>query len=496
MRIWVGGILQESNTFSPKKASMDDFYSHIYFVGSELEKVTISNEFNGFRQAAAEVNAAYTPGFLCQAVSSGVFEKQSFEQLKELLRQQVKQAIGCDGVYFALHGAMVAEGCDDVEGELIHEIRQVIGSDIPLVISLDLHANVTQRMVGLVNGIVGYRTYPHIDFIETGYAAGKLLFSIVSKEKQPSIALRKIPMIVPAENSQTMRGPFADLWKEAEAGEQRGDSLATSLYPVQPWLDIEEMGSAIVVVGEDQARAEQEADRLAELFWNKRHEFDIKLVQVSDIVQLALREKGEGPFVISDSADSPGAGSTGDSNYVLRQLLELGVQDQLSCLLTMVDAPAVDKAIAAGVGQQVELTVGHTLSPGYGEPFTVTGIVSIIGDGNFYFQGGTVAKNTQGHMGRCVVLKIGRISVLLKEMAVFTGDPGMYRSVGLEPLQADIVLVKSANQFRADYEGISKHIYILDTPGSSTANLTSLTFHKLQKPFFPFEDNFNWKQAK
>lgn len=493
MHILVGGIIQESNTFSPMMSTMENFRDHIFLIGKEMESICTENEISGFFDAASKEKVSIEPTLFGSAVSSGTFTKGALFELKNTLFSRIKQTKKkYDGVYFALHGAMVSEAIDDVEGELIEGIRDLIGKHIPFVVSLDLHANITKRMIMGVDGIVGFKTYPHVDFFETGFRAAKLLFSIVRDEIHPTVVMKKIPMIVPAENSQTSYGPFADLWKEASAGEKKGNSILTSLFLVQPWLDIHEMGSAVVVVGQDEHKANEEAERLAQLAWEKRHEFDIDLYSVRQIVELALEKSKDVPLVISDSADSPGAGATGDSNVVLKKLLELGVENKLACLVPIVDKQAVGKAIEVGVGERVTVDVGYSLNRNQGKPISVTGTVTKIGDGRFVLKGG-YAKNTVASMGRSVVLQIGKISLLIGERATFMGDPSMYRSMGLEPTEVDIVLVKSANQFRADYEGISNNIYILDTPGCSPTNLKRLNYSKIERPLYPFDDHFNWK---
>ncbi|MCU6709851.1 M81 family metallopeptidase [Paenibacillus sp. J5C_2022] len=491
----VGGISQESNTFSPSPSTMDDFRSQLFVQGEELEKMNVANEINGFYQAAREEGVTCIPTLFGHAVSSGVFKREALQELKLLLEDHLRKAGDYDGVFFAFHGAMVAEGCDDVEGELLGVIRSVIGKDVPLVISLDLHANVTRRMIQQVNGLIGFRTFPHIDFVQTGSRAAKLLFSIMRRGVAPAVAMVKVPMIVPAENGQTMHGPFAELWREAVKGEQSGDAIATSLFPVQPWLDIQEMGFASVVVGADECSAQKEAERLADLAWQLREQFDVQLYSVEEAVALALSCPSGAPVVVSDSADSPGAGSTGDSNAVLKRLLDMGMEHTLTCLMTMVDAPAVDKAIASGVGTAIKLSLGYSVHTSGGEPLFVEGTVRRIGDGKFRFGQG-YAENTVGDMGRCVVFQVGTITVLLSEKPTFTGDPAMYRSMGLEPLVYDMVMVKSANQFRAEYEKLSDRIYILDTPGSSTANLLSLPYNRIERPMYPFEQTFHWSSAE
>lgn len=494
MKILIGAVVQESNTFTPCKSDMSSFTGNIALFGEEMLDISVENEVRGALQAIREHGAEPLPTLCLYAVSGGVFRQDAYEELKRLVLERVEAAGECDGAVFAMHGAMAAEECGDIEGDLLSAIRGKIGNK-PLVLSLDLHANVTNAIVRLSDGIVGYRTFPHTDFYETGYRAAQMLFSILREGVRPHIAFRKLPMIIPAENQQTMYGPFKELWDEAAAGEARGDSLVTSLFPVQSWLDVEETGGSVVVVGTDREKAEREADRMADLMWSRRHDFDVRLHRVSEIVELARRLKGaEGPIVMSDSADSPGAGATGDSPAVLRQLLECNAQHDLDTLLVITDAPAVDAAIRAGVGSEVELSVGHTLDR-RGEPLRVRGTVVRIGDGRFRLGGGH-APGTIARMGRCVVLEIGKISLLIGERSVFTGDPSMYRTMGLEPTAAQLVQVKSASQFRAEYDALSRHIYILDTPGSSPADIKSLRFRRIERPFYPFDDDFDWRNRQ
>ncbi|WP_158289385.1 M81 family metallopeptidase [Paenibacillus flagellatus] len=490
MNIAIGGLIQESNTFSEAVSTLDDFKRYFYRAGDRMAlPLQAENELAGFYRAGREQGVNLLPTLFAHAVSSGRIGRRTLEELKGELFAQMARLPPVDGVLFALHGAWAAEDDDDADGEIVAAIRQRVGRDVPIVITLDSHANVTRRMVGHVDALVGYRTFPHTDFAETGYRAAKLLFSIARGEIRPCIRWKKLPMIVPAENQQTYRGPMAELWEQAREGEARGRSIATSLFAVQPWLDVEEMGCSVVAVGTDEAEAEAEVGRLASLMWTKRRQFDVALYTVSQIVDL-LTEKGGGEVVVvSDSADSPGAGSPGDSSFVLRELLKLGAERRFRCLLSIVDGPAARAASEAGVGSAVKLLVGHTISASVGSPVEIEGTVLYAGRGTFRFGGGTVS-GLEADMGTCAVVAIGRLSLLLMENATFTGDPAMYRCVGLEPAEADLVLVKSANQFRAEYEKLTDRIYILDTPGASTAKLTALPFRRIPRPMYPFDDDF------
>ncbi|MFC5405629.1 M81 family metallopeptidase [Cohnella soli] len=492
MNIIVGALLQESNTFSSSLSDIEGFYNYFYREGNDmLADGNPANELSGVVRAANETDVNVLPTVAAQACSAGPIKREALDRLKQALLDRIEAYPEYDGVLLSMHGAWVAEDVDDADGEILLAVRKKVGPDVPIVVTLDSHANVTQTIVEQADAIVGYRTFPHVDYAETGYRAAKLLFSIVRNELKPHMRVVKVPMIVPAEAHVTYENPMRDLWQEAMKGESSGDSLATSLFIVQPWLDVAELGCSIVVVGRDAEWTKREAQRLSELLWDKRKQFDIGLKNVKDIAKLLEAGKSEGPIIASDSADSPGAGSPGDSNAVLRQLLELGVGERFTCLMSMVDVSAARQAATSEVGSTVKLTVGHSMSAEFGKPLEIEGVIAYTSlSGTFAFGGGTVA-NMIANMGHCAVVRIGRIHVLLMEYPTFTGDPAMYRSVGLEPLDADLVLVKSAAQFRAEYEQINhSDIYILDTPGASTANLASLVYARAPRPLYPFEDDF------
>ncbi|MDI4647326.1 M81 family metallopeptidase [Cohnella hashimotonis] len=496
MRVIVGGLVQESNTFSTASVTVDDFRRYYMAADEELASGgTARNELSGFYLAAKERGVELLPTLYAGAVSSGRIGRTPFDELKRMLLSRIGRLRQADGVLLALHGAWCADDEDDAVGEVLEDVRAIVGPGIKIVVTLDSHANVTRRIAALADGIAGYRTFPHVDYMETGHRAACLLFDMIEDSRRPAVAFRKVPMIVPAENQQTYRGPMRELWLEAEAGEKAGASIATSLFAVQPWLDVKEMGCSVVVVGADRARAEAEADRLAAMMWERRAAFDVELHTVEAIVGLLDGEDSGRPVVLSDSADSPGAGSPGDSNYVLRELLRLNVQHRRTALLSIVDAEAARKASAAGSGSRVKLAVGHSISTEAGLPLEIEAEVAAVGSGKFRFGGGFI-KNLEADMGHCAVLAIGGLSLLVMENAVFTGDPAMYRSIGLEPAEADIVLVKSANQFRSEYEKLSSRIYILDTPGASTANIKSLNFVNIDRPMYPFDDHFDWRQSR
>jgi microcystin degradation protein MlrC len=282
---------------------------------------------------------------------------------------------------------------------------------------------------------------------------------------------------------------MAGLMAEAKRLQARPGVLAVSLFPVQPWLDIPATGFSVMAVADGPRRAaeiEPMIRQLAWQAWERRKAFAADLLTVDEAIGRALAGDG-GPYVLSESADSTGSGSPGDSAHVLERLLALGVRER--CLVTVVDAPAVARAIAAGVGADVTTTLGGTLDPRYNRPVPLTGRVRILSDGRFI----SSDKKTLGvefQMGRAAVIEAGRISVLATERPAFTFDPALYRAVGLEPRDAKIVVVKSPLQFRDGYGPFARACWVVDTPGPSTARVERLEWRHRARPLYPFDDDF------
>ena len=249
MRIAVACFMQESNTFSPFKARLDEF--EMVFGDEIIERSKGANsEIAGFYDVLSKARHEVVPLLAARArITSGPVEESEFKRGVSLLVERVRKAGRLDGLLLALHGAMCAEGTDDCEGSILLSIREAVGRELPIIVTLDLHANITNRMVANADAVIGYKTYPHIDLYETGKAAAQMMMRILQNEIRPVTVMQKIPLIVPAENMQTTKGPMADIFSTGEAiRAEHPEILSVSVFGVQPWLDIEEMGGATVVV--------------------------------------------------------------------------------------------------------------------------------------------------------------------------------------------------------------------------------------------------------
>jgi microcystin degradation protein MlrC len=484
MTVAIAGILQESNTFSPVKTRYQDF-SPVFGEAALERHRGKATEMGGFIDVLSAARVRMAPVCAAWAITAGRMVRRDYERLAGEFERHLARVRRPTALLLAMHGAQTAEGVDDVEGSLLAIARRVLGDTVPIVVTLDLHANVTRAMVEHATAIVGYHTYPHVDLYETGVKAAHLLLRTLAGKVRPVMRFRKLPMIVPAENMQTTSGPMHRLIERGKALERRGGALAVSVFGVQPWLDIQEMGGAVVVVADGAVRrADATADSLAQRFWESRHEFDVRLTPPAQAIRRALRISG-GPVVLSESSDSTGSGSPGDSTGLLRALLSARLREPVAFF--MVDPDAVDRAMRAGVGKTVTMPIGGKLDPARSRPVRVTGRVRLLSTGLWTPRARGYNTGIETSMGRAVVLDVGSIRTLIAERSTMTVDPELYRSQGIEPLDMKIVAVKSPNGFRAAYEPIAKAIFIVDTPGASAANLRSLPYRRVPRPIYPLD---------
>ena len=451
MRIALAGFVQESNSFSPVQGSWLHFGPGQVMRGKEIvdQLGGTRSEVGGVLDMARSLGIDVVPVFLASAsASAGPLRSDVFATLLGDLRAGLRTADPFDAVLLVLHGAMVTEGYDDATGEILSAVRSDVGPNVPVVATLDLHANVTSRMVDQATALVGYHTAPHIDMYETGQRAMALLHRVLAGEARPISALRRLPMLLPAENGRTTEGPYAEVMAQALMLAQQPGVLDVSVFSVQPWLDVYDVGCSVLVVTDgDPTLAGRLADELAHSFWQRRHAFGVSLVPATEAIRAALASDRR-PWVLADSADSPSSGAPGDSTVMLERLLAAAPQQP--CYLNIVDAAAVDKLISAGMGCDVSLTVGATSGCPLYQPVAVTGRVRLIADGDFVNQGPGFQGTTM-HMGRTVVLDIGQVALVVMERPVIQWDPELYRSLGLELRAAQIVVVKSPAAFRAAY---------------------------------------------
>jgi microcystin degradation protein MlrC len=486
MRIGYGYLVQESNSFSPVSTRLDDFGLLTGRTALERWRGTESEIAGVAGTLEAQPDVEAVPLFAGCAITNGPILPDDFAAMRTRVSEAVASAGRFDGLVISLHGAMCAQGTDDCEGALVETIRAVVGNEIPLVLTLDLHANMTAAIARLADAVIGYKTYPHIDVYQTGEAGARILLEALRTGKRPVTEMRKIPMILPAENMQTSGGPMEEVFLEGEAFRAASNSVfSVSVFGVQPWLDVAEMGCSTVAVSwGDRAAARECSCRMARRFWELRAQFEVELLQPREAIRRALALPG-GPVVLAESSDSPTAGAPGDSADMLAALFEGA--PQAPAALWLRDPAAVLRAWNAGEGATITLALGGGFDRVNRRPVAASCRVVALRLGSFAPKGKTDTGVPQ-NMGRTAVLAAGRVTVIVSEEAASNIDPELFRAFGVEPGEKKIVVVKSAAGFRSEYEPMAQGIFLVDTPGVSSANIRHLPYGRVPRPIYPLDD--------
>ncbi len=495
-KVFLCGFHQETASFNPIPTTWEKYQRRSGGVGEQM----IANVRKGgaARESAygailgAMLDEAEKRGFQViggmdiGAFSGGAVEQSVVDRYLEENLALLKAALPVDAVLVGLHGATQSSASNDVCGDILTAIREVVGETTVIGASCDLHANVTEKMMRAADYISGYQTYPHLDFDSTGHRAAVLALDKV-EGKGAKMAWVTLPQMAPAHGYTTEKGGLKALMDKGHAMVSAGEIRDFSVFQVQPWLDVDKPGSAILVAADTEEKAVAVAADLARDEFALREELQgPRLWTMAETVQAAIDNTVDKPVVLVDSSDSPGAGSTGDSAEVLRYLLPH--RDTLRAAVTVVDAPAVAKAFALGVGGKADFMLGGTVSPELSAPVEVTGcVVKSLHSGEFVLEG-PASRGARGNMGRAAVLQAGQLLILVNHAGGNCKDPQFYRSAGIEPTLCRLVDVKACTSFRAAYEPISALICNTITPGAAGVELTTLPFKNVPKPFYPFTE--------
>lgn len=487
-RVAIGQLSQESDSFVSTLTEIHDFRNSFLKEGDALFTLAgTDTEVAGMLGVCAKHDAEVVPLVATRSISGGPLSTACYAALKRALLEPLQRAGQVDAILLSMHGSMLAVDEDDPEGDLLATVRDLVGPDKPVICTLDLHGNVTPRMIQAASALVAYSRYPHDDVATTGERAARLLFAILRGDVRPSMALAKVPMLVSGCEGQTFGdGPMAHLTKRARELERQPHILSVSCFHVHPYLDVEGMGSGAVVITEgDPELAARTATSLANEFWERRQSFMPEVLSVQAAVDRGMAIEG-GPVILVDTADCAGGGAAADSVALLRELIELGVSE--TTYLMVVDPGVASACAAAGIGAEVTTDVGYHIDPTWGGPLPVTGRVSHLCDGQFRYRGGAFG-GTGASMALSAVLEIGSIRLLVMSAPTYDWADEQFRAVGLDPAEAKFIGVKNPMNYRFAYEGLAKAAFVVDTPGPTPAHVLHLPFEKMRRPMFPFDQD-------
>lgn len=496
MRIAVGQLWQETNTFNRNPTRMPDFEGWGVAVGSDvMSRYGETGEMGGFlaevRRSLPDSQIVGLARFACWPW--GKVDRETWEHICRTFREELKQSGAVDAVYLALHGAMAAEGEDDVTGALLKLVRDAVGPSVPVVGSLDLHANITDLMLRSADVLAGYHACPHLDGVETGARAARGLARMRSGVR-PVTWRCKLPMFTAAESHNTFTGIPAPLYRRLEELERDPRVLTAGLYMAMPWFDAPHLGWTVTLTtADDDPKWARIVDDIAAQCWGLRNAMEnVERYPPADAVDRALRHGGH-PIVIGDGADATNSGSPGDCTALLAEFLK---RDRIphGALTFLVDPDSVAAAWQSGEGQPLDREVGGRFAPEYSSPVQFTGTVERLLDVRFILDG-HIGKNLPVHMGRGAVIRSGDVQVLLVEKSGPGSSPRLYEAAGLNPKACGLVVAKSPAGFRADYDPFVAGTILSDCPGCASPNWKSMRFDRVHRPLFPLDPMNRPEQA-
>jgi microcystin degradation protein MlrC len=483
LRIAVGGFLHESATFVETPTTWDDFARTGAWPGA-CEGEVMLKTLEGLNLAAAhfidearKAGHEIIPTIWTMAQPAGPVTANAFERIAALLVDGFRRS-GADVIFIELHGAMVADEYDDAEGELLRRIRAVVGLDVPIVGTLDLHVNMSDAMIARTNLLSAYRTYPHVDWGDTGRRVGRWLDRALSWGPNPAKAMRRMPFLIPVTAGCSMISPVKEIYElletiEAETG------VHLSFTPGFPPADIADCGPAVFGYGADQATVHRAVDRLADAVNAAEPQFAAQRVQpVAEAVAnaICIAAKSKKPVVLADTQDNPGAGAPSNTTGIIAELLAQGAEGAIVGIVH--DPETAAAAHAAGVGAILNAPIGGGLSGEGQTPHPGPWTVTALSEGTF---AGTspMLRSKFAKMGKTAVLKQNGVEVLVASIRQQPIHTETFSHVGIDPRQRKIVALKSSVHFRAGFQPIAEEVITCASPGTNLADPADFAYKKL-----------------
>jgi microcystin degradation protein MlrC len=484
-RIAVGGFQHETNTFSPIKASFADFEAADAWPGLTVgdaifEAVAgINLPVAGFVQEARALRHTFAPLIWCQAQPSGLVTRDAFERVSAMLTEGLRAAGSVDAVYLDLHGAMVAEHVDDADGELLRRIRALVGPTLPIVASLDFHANVSPLMAAQASGLVSFRSYPHVDMAATGARAARCLHDLLGHAR-PAPALEQIDFLMPLTTQSTLVEPMRSL-ADAAIALERPPLGVVGLTAGFPASDVAECGPAVYACGHDPGSTRRAARELAGQVRARESEFALEIHTVEQAIAAARArrmalERGR-PLILVDTQDNPGAGGNADTMSLIRALRDARIEQVLAGIIC--DPVAAAHAHQAGEGAVIAIGLGSRSGTPGDTPLHAEYRVEALGDGRFTGTG-PFYLGSRFELGPMALLRCGELRIVVASRKQQAADQAMFRHLRVEPADHRVLLLKSSVHFRADFGAMASRVMILEGPGPNVPDPARLPFRKLR----------------
>ena len=488
MRVVTGAICHETSTFTPVATTWESYRNERfgYLHGDEIfTKFRGTNTpIGGFLDGAGKHGFELIPTVFANAHPSGPTPRDIFDTILGDLLDGIVAAGTIDGVLLELHGAMVVEGIDDGEGHILGAVRELVGSEVPILAQLDIHSNVSQRMIEMADVLIGRETYPEIDQADRSRECADVLVRILRDGVRPTMALHQIPLVW-GMNQVTAHSPMREAIAELHRIEAQPEVICGSIATCYPLADIPDLGASVYIVTDsDLALAQRYADELGAWIWERRADWHIPMPSTREALAEA-ESRGKYPVMFADRNDNTGGGSPGDSTGMLQTFIDAELED--ACILYVVDPEAVKVCTQAGIGATLTLDIGGKASPLQGKPVTMKVEVVALSDGSFFYDGPRNA-GLGGNMGPSAYIRQGGIHVLIVTEREQPYDTAFSRTLGLDPRQMRYIGIKSAAHFRQGFESWAGAIYAVSEPSAQAPAGSDLQFHNLGRRLYPIHD--------
>jgi microcystin degradation protein MlrC len=487
MRIAIGGLMHESNTFASQRTGLAQFEAGSLTRGADIFRVwkDAHHEMGGFIRSAPLSGFEIVPTTMAWATPGGPVDDDLLDEVVSAILDDCRRE-PIDGLLLALHGAMVTDRHPSADGEVLRQVREALGPDLPIVASLDFHGNVSPLMAEHANALVGYQTYPHVDQWHCGLAAAGLIARAARGEIRPVVGLAKPPMILNLLGQETDREPMSSLIALAREEGRRPGLLSVSVMAGFPYADVPCMGPSVIAVGDgDRGLAQSVAEDLAEAMWAIRHRLYVPCPSPEEAVRTA-RDADRRPVLLIDLGDNIGGGSAGDGTVLLGEILRQGLRDTIAVLY----APeAVEEARRVGPGGVLDRPIGGAVDRMHGDPLPIRGKVVSLHDGRWVEEEPRHGGLRHNDQGPTAVLEVdGPNTLVLNSLRTPPFSLGQLTSLGLDPSQARAIVVKAAVAYKAAYAPIAGAIVPVDTPGLTAINPARFPYRHIRRPMFPLDD--------
>ena len=478
MRVFTGSLATETNTFGPMPTGLSSFRDRGYYAaGTHPDHMTMfSGPLWAARDRAKTHGWTLVEGMVAAAQPSGITTRHAYETLRDEMLADLKAALPVDMVVIGLHGAMVADGYDDCEGDLLTHVRAIAGPTAVIGGELDPHNHLTPAMLASADVLIAFKEYPHTDILERAFELVDLCAAKVEGRADPVAAAVDTDMIILMHTSRNPARAFVD---RIQSMEGKDGILSISVSHGFPWGDVPDMGTKVLVYADgDAAKAQALARQLADELIAQRDAFAVVTPGVDEALDEALAFDGQ-PVVLADSADNPGGGAASESTFMLRRMLERGVGN--AALGPMWDPGAVRIAFDAGVGAKLAMRVGGKVSPASGDPVDAEFTVKAL----FADMSQTGLAGTPMSMGDCALVETGGIEVVLVSLRNQALGTDLFTQLGCDLGGKKIIVVKSSQHFYASYSKVAQKVIYVAAPGAVTSDLNAIPYRKIRRPKWP-----------